>query len=102
MADVVIVYWREIPAQILVGRGRSAQKRQLSERFEKAIDAAAMKSGADSTDAYLAEWRRSDAIRVEGDDENVANEWLIKLENDYPDERLRALIGNHGREQLES
>ena len=98
MVDLVIVYWRDIPAQVLVGRGRKAEKRILSERFEKAIDRAAMKSGADETDAYLEEWRKSEARQVEGDAANVANDWLTQLENDYPNDRLRELINNGGRE----
>ncbi len=98
MVDLVIVYWRDIPAQILVGRGRKAEKRQLSERFEKAIDRAAMKSGAAGTDDYLNEWRKSEPVQVEGDAENVANEWVAKLESEYPDEKLRVLIENGGRE----
>ena len=60
MAQVVIVYWRDIPAQVIVGKGRRGVKIQLSERFEQAIDRAAMKSGAASTDAYLADWRKAD------------------------------------------
>ncbi len=98
MVDVVVVYWRDIPAQVLVGRGRKAEKRQLSERFEQAIDRAAMKSGADQTDDYLAEWRKADPVQVEGDAENVANEWLQKLEDEYPKDRLITLVENEGRE----
>lgn len=97
MATVTIVYWRDIPAQVLVGRGRKAQKRPLSERFETGIDRAAMKSGARDTDDYLAEWRRGEPFEVAGDDEAVANEWLAKLEAEYDDTRLRALIENGGR-----
>ena len=55
MVDVTVVYWRDIPAQVIVGKGRRGTKIQLSERFEQAIDRAAMKSGAAGTDAYLAE-----------------------------------------------
>ena len=51
MADVVIVYWRDIPAQVIVGKGRKASKIQLPERFEQAIDRAAMKIGAEDTDS---------------------------------------------------
>jgi hypothetical protein len=60
MATVTIVYWRDIPAQVIVRQGRRTAKVQLSERFEKAIDRAAMRGGARDTDAYLAEWRRGD------------------------------------------
>ena len=33
MAELIVVYWRDIPAQVIVRRGRTAAKRQLSERF---------------------------------------------------------------------
>lgn len=45
MPDVTIVYWRDIPAQVIVGKGRRAAKVPLPERFEQAIDRAAMKVG---------------------------------------------------------
>ena len=60
MASLTILYWRDIPSQVIVKAGRSAAKRELSERFIRAIDAAAMHSGAKSDDAYLAEWRRGE------------------------------------------
>ena len=60
MAQLTVVYWRDIPAQVIVKAGRQAAKRQLTERFEKAIDRAAMKAKLRDTDSYLAEWRRAD------------------------------------------
>ena len=35
MPEVTIVYWRDIPAQVIVGKGRRGAKRQLPERFEQ-------------------------------------------------------------------
>ena len=67
MVDVTIVYWRDIPAQVIVGKGRRGAKKQLPERFEQAIDRAAMKVNAKSTDDYLAEWRKAAPYSVEGD-----------------------------------
>ncbi|HHX90253.1 MAG TPA: hypothetical protein GX700_10905, partial [Paracoccus sp.] len=51
MQPVIIVFWRDIPAQVIVGKGRRGAKLQLSERFEQAIDRAAMKAGARDADA---------------------------------------------------
>ena len=45
MAEVTIVYWRDIPAQVIVKRGRKAERRELPERFIQAIDRSAMKAG---------------------------------------------------------
>ena len=97
MPDVTIVFWRDIPAQVIVGQGRRGTKVQLSERFEQAIDRAAMKSGARDSDAYLAEWRKAPPYAVEGDPVEVASSEAAKLESDYDTARLKALIDNHGR-----
>ena len=58
MAELIIVCWRDIPAQVIVKAGRRSAKRQLDERFQEAIDRAAMRAGLRDTDAYLGEWRR--------------------------------------------
>ena len=97
MPDVTIVYWRDIPAQVIVGKGRRGHKVQLTERFEQAIDRCAMKVGARDTDAYLAEWHKAPAYQVEGDDQDVANSEAARLEAEYDTARLRALIDNDGR-----
>ncbi len=97
MPDVTIVFWRDIPAQVIVGQGRRGSKVQLSERFEQAIDRAAMKSGARETDAYLAEWRKAPPYPVEGDPAEVAATEAARLEAEYDTTRLRALIDNLGR-----
>lgn len=97
MADVTIVYWRDIPAQVIVGKGRRGVKRQLSERFEQAIDRAAMKSGAAGTDDYLADWRKAAPVAVEGGDEDVADAEAARLEAAYDRDRLMVLIKNDGR-----
>ncbi|MFC2968217.1 virulence factor [Acidimangrovimonas pyrenivorans] len=96
MPEVTIVYWRDIPAQVIVGKGRRATKRPLDERFEKAIDRCAMKVGAAETDAYLAEWRKASPYEVEGAAETVAEEEAAKLEAAHDTERLKALIANDG------
>ena len=96
MPDVTIVYWRDIPAQVIVGKGRRGAKKQLPERFEQAIDRAAMKVGAKDADAYLAEWRKADPYPVEGEAETVAESEAARLDTDYDQERLKALIENEG------
>lgn len=93
-----IVYWRDIPAQVIVRAGRQTAKRALPERFEKAIDQCAMRSGAHGTDDYLADWRRGDAIDVAGDLEAVAGETAARLEAEYDMDRLKALIEAGGRD----
>lgn len=96
MVDVTVVYWRDIPAQVIVGKGRRAAKVQLPERFEQAIDRAAMKVGAEGTDAYLAEWRKAAPYPVEGEAAEVATREAARLEAAYDRERIKALIANDG------
>ncbi|MFT6674190.1 MAG: hypothetical protein ACJAVM_000361 [Sulfitobacter sp.] len=97
MALVTIVYWRDIPAQVIVGKGRRGEKRALPERFEQAIDRAAMKVGAGDSDAYLAEWRKAEPVTIEGDDAEVADSEAARLDQEYDRARLKALIDNDGR-----
>ncbi|MDJ0607435.1 MAG: virulence factor [Kiloniellales bacterium] len=98
MAQLIVVYWRDIPAQVIVKAGRKAAKRQLSERFEKAVDRAAMKANLRDTDSYLGEWRRADPVDCGDDLEAEAEASAARFEQEYSDERLRGLVSNHGRE----
>jgi hypothetical protein len=96
MPDVTIVYWRDIPAQVIVGKGRRGAKRQLEERFEQAIDRAAMKVNAKDADAYLAEWRKADPVSMEGEAADLAESEALRLEAEYDQDRLKTLIANDG------
>ena len=96
MVGVVVVYWRDIPAQIIVCKGRKASKVQLTERFEQAIDRVAMKIGAEETDAYLAEWRKADAYFVDGEQDAVAQAEAAKIEAEYNREKIKQLVNNDG------
>ncbi|WP_424928226.1 virulence factor [Amaricoccus tamworthensis] len=97
MPKVTIVYWRDIPAQVIVGTGRRAAKVQLPERFEQAIDRCAMKVGAKDEDAYLADWRKGEPYEVEGDPADVAYEEAARLDSQFTVEEIKALIANDGR-----
>ena len=96
MPDVTVVYWRDIPAQVIVGKGRNGAKAALPERFEQAIDRAAMKVGASETDAYLAEWRKAAPYAVEGEAGDVALAEAARIDREYDQDRIKALIENDG------
>jgi hypothetical protein len=97
MAEVTIVYWRDIPAQVIVGKGRRGVKIQLSERFEQAIDRAAMAVGAVGTDDYLADWRKAAPVVLDGEARSVAEAEAARIEAEYDTDRLRQLIASGGR-----
>ena len=96
MPDVTIVYWRDIPAQMIVGKGRRGSKAPLPERFEQAIDRAAMKIGAEDSDAYMAEWRKAAPFAAEGDPAEIAAAEAARIDAEYDQERIKALIANEG------
>ena len=98
MADLTIVFWRDIPAQVIVKAGRRTARRQLDGRFETAIDRAAMRAKLRDTDSYLAHWRRSEPRPVSDDLEAEAEAAASRLENDYDDARLKALVAAGGVE----
>lgn len=99
MAQLQIVYWRDIPAQVIVKAGRrNVAKRELSLRFTEAIDMCAMRTGAADTDDYLEEWQRADPIEVSDDLEAEAEKAAIALEEEYDKERLVALVKAGGHE----
>jgi hypothetical protein len=98
MADLVIVYWRDIPAQVIVKKGRQSAKRELPLRFTEAIDMCAMRTGNAETDDYLAEWRRGAPVPVGDDLEAEAESMLHKLDTEYDRARLVALVKAGGRE----
>ncbi|MEL7117401.1 MAG: virulence factor [Pseudomonadota bacterium] len=96
MAQVTIVYWRDMPAQVIVGKGRRGAKAPLPERFEQAIDRAAMKSGAAETDDYLSGFRKAAPYEVEGADADVAKAEAERIDTEYTQDRLKELIENSG------
>ena len=96
MPDVTIVFWRDIPAQVSVGKGRRGAKAALPERFEQAIDRAAMKVGAMESDAYMSEWRKADPYEVAGDQQEVAAAEAARIDAEYDAERIKTLIANDG------
>ena len=99
MPAVTIVYWRDIPAQVIVGKGRRGAKRPLPERFEQAIDRCAMKVGAKDDDAYLADWRKVVTAEIDGAPEEIADAEATRLDTEYDTARLKALIEADGRDQ---
>ena len=97
MAPLLIVYWRDIPAQVIVKAGRQTAKRELAPRFQEAIDRAAMRTGAHGTDAYLAEWRRAAQTPCGDDLEAEATSAAARIETEYDAARIARLVASGGR-----
>ena len=96
-----IIYWRDIPAQVIVKKSRREQvKLELAEAFAQAIDMAAMRADLHQDEAYLEHWVKSDLMPIEPEGEEtmqqIARKLADQLEADYPKERLKELIKNGG------
>jgi Virulence factor len=96
MASLTIISWRDIPAQVVVRRGRETAKAMLAGRFQEAVDRAAMRAGKGSSDLYLAEWKRSDPRPCSDDIEQEAAAEARRIEERYSDEDLERLVRAKG------
>lgn len=93
-----LIYWRDIPSQVILQRGRSREKAMLGDRFQEAIDRAAMRAGKGSSDAYLSEWdRRTSRIETDAALSELAAAEVARLEAEYTDEHITQLIRSHGK-----
>lgn len=94
--ELTVICWRDIPAQVIATDGKRTARVQLTERFQLAIDAAAMKAGLAGSEEYLDEWRRD--TRSCGEDlEGEAAAEAERLEALHTPERVRELIRSGGR-----
>jgi len=97
MVKKTLIYWRDIPAQVIVQRGRRREKVKLSSRFHEAIDRAAMRAGKGGSDAYLSEWRRESILLETTEDlGEIARCVASEFETKFSDQRLHELIRSHG------
>ncbi len=96
MAELVVLYWRDIPAQVIAKAGREQARRELSPRFLAAIDSAAMQAGLIGNDAYLEAWRRGTAEPCGDDLEAEVEAAVERLEAAFDKKRLAALVKSGG------
>lgn len=96
MASLIVISWRDVPAQVIVKKGREVAKVQLSMRFQEAVDRAAMRAGRGSSDAYLEDWQRSPPKTVGDDLQAEAQAAAAEIEARYSDDDLERLIRAKG------
>lgn len=96
MAKMIVISWRDIPAQVVVKAGRETAKVQLAQRFQEAVDRAAMRAGKSGSEAYLADWKRSEPRRCGDDLQAEAQAEAARIEARYTDADLLRIIRAHG------
>ena len=92
---LTVIWWRDIPAQVIAREGRRAHKIALHPRFQVAIDRAAEKAGRKSMDDYIEEWHKENRA-CEDDLEAEAKAEADRLEDAYPQSVLNALVASGG------
>jgi hypothetical protein len=92
---LTVIWWRDIPAQVIARQGRRAHKIALHPRFQTAIDRAAERAGKRAMDAYIDEWHKEN--RSCGDDlEAEVQAEAARLDADHPQDLLNALVASGG------
>ncbi len=103
MAQLITILWRDIPAQVTAKQGRAKAAVQLTDRFQITIDLAAARASLETTDEYLAEWRR-ETTECSDDITTEANDAAERLEAEFTEDFLRELVttgGIRGGEYIE-
>ena len=96
MAKLIVISWRDVPSQVVVKQGRDTVRVQLSARFQEAVDRAAMRAGKGSSDAYIADWKRSEPRDCGNDLKGEAIAEVARIEARYTDADLEKLIRAKG------
>ena len=100
MADLTVIWWRDIPAQVVAKDGRRSSKVVLHPRFQVAIDKAANRAGMREYSSYIGEWRKTHRPCGDDLDAEAANE-AHSLEQAYGDSRLESLVRSGGADEGE-
>jgi hypothetical protein len=96
MSEYQIMRWREIPSMVVARSGETTIKIMLASRFQEAIDEAAMRLGEIDADAYTSGWNRDPWAQVEGAPDIVAAQIVEKLEVEFSEEKITALLDSLG------
>ncbi len=96
MAKLIVISWRDVPSQVVVKQGRDTVRVQLSARFQEAVDRAAMRAGKGKSDAYIADWKRSEPRDCGGDLKAEAIAEIGRIEASYSDADLERLVRAKG------
>jgi hypothetical protein len=120
--QVVVIFWRDLPAQVNAQAGRHRHQVLLGDRFQRAIDRAKRKARIATADEDVAQWRRIATPSPDGASRDgaspdgaspdgaspdglgapdlpaLAAERARAIDADYPDERLARIAFRAGWE----
>ena len=96
--EVVVILWRDIPAQVNGQLGRERHQVLLSDKFQRAVDRAKRKAKIHTAQEDVAQWRR-ESHPVDGDVAEAADAEAERLEAAYSPDRLGTLAFAGGWER---
>ena len=88
--ELIVIYWRDIPAQVNAQEGRDRHQVVLAGKFQRAIDRAKRKAKIYTADEEVAQWRR-ESRPVDGDLAEAAQAAADAIEREYRSDRLGLL-----------
>ena len=92
MSETQVTRWRDIPSMVAARDGDEIVKVQLPNRFQEAIDEAAMRLSATDADAYMNGWIRDPWRVVAGSPPEAAETVAAGLEEQWTPAALTALL----------
>jgi hypothetical protein len=93
MAEYRITSWRQIPSMVSArSDAGEVVKVPLPDRFQEAIDEAAMRQGLHGSDAYLDAWEQGAWQEADGSPDEIAARVAAELDAAHPPERLAAML----------
>lgn len=88
MTQFQVTRWRELPSMVAARADNETVKSQLPQRFQEAIDEAAMRLGDTGADDYLAGWERSSWTDADGAPGDVLGRVVAELDAAWPEDRI--------------
>lgn len=92
MAEYQVTSWRDLPSLVVARDGNDVAKVPLPQRFQEAIDEAAMRLGASDSEAYLEGWVRGPWTAGEGEPASLAAAVAAGLEARWTEESLTGYL----------
>ena len=96
--SVVVIKWRDIPAQVNAQMGRDRYQVVLSAKFQRAIDRAKRKAYIYTAEEDIAQWSR-DTLPLEGTLAEAAQKVADEIEAKYSRQHLGVLAYAGGFEK---
>ena len=88
--ELVVIYWRDIPAQVNAQLGRERHQVLLSDKVQRAVDRAKRKAHIYTAHEDIAQWRR-ESPPCEGDLAAAAGALAARIEGEFTRDRLGLL-----------